>query len=598
VFLISQATDVPPPDGQQRMGEVVSQGQQPADPKESIRIPIIVENKRAYSYDVFITPEGQFLPLNESRLAAQMFQASPYAEAPALNSGAGAGAASSQNMDPSVPASAQGGGNPTSGEMGKMSSVLEMLTIDKEAIDNFLNSVATDARLVDAVKLNEDFSSSLSKLSHVANAPVASEEEGLSFDNFDSAVISKVAGGYQVLGAVASPYQTGEFFIANQQSESIPLELRQGITKHGSVLLTTTHDELLGVEPSFGLEEVEETGVYSVLSKEGNAQKAAIITDVISLEGRELDLSLIVAPEGAAVQEKVAGIRCGDIDLSTIGGSTPAGEGAFFFKKLGAISEPIEVKHTITKDGETAYLYERPLQGSGTIKLADVVRPVLVEGNDFLIPGDSVFIPFELTGRYEADAYAVDKIASRRDEINKVRIVSDGSEFTFSGAPVENIKKASGLNADQALLLVGLLGDSPDGALETISLAASGEDVSFVSTVIFKEAAVNTEPDEELVRLASVIRLDLTKEAAALVGPDTVDSVLSLNFITPENVAGYLDAMPVFEEASSKLAELLVGVRLGLSDVPEGAVSSALSGVERAVQGLKKLQIRNNAAQN
>ena len=86
--------------------------------------------------------------------------------------------------------------------------------------------------------------------------------------------------------------------------------------------------------------------------------------------------------------------------------------------------------------------------------------------------------------------------------------------------------------------------------------------------------------------------MDLTKEASLLTGPDTVDSVLSLNFITPENIQGYVDSLPELEQAASKLAELLVGIRLGLSDIPEPAVASSMRGIERAITGLKKLQLR------
>ena len=122
-------------------------------------------------------------------------------------------------------------------------------------------------------------------------------------------------------------------------------------------------------------------------------------------------------------------------------------------------------------------------------------------------------------------------------------------------------------------------------------MEAKGETVFVANSRVTKKASRENIITEE-AKVASVIRLDLVKEAAVLNNAETVDSVLSLNFITPENVQGYLDALPVFEESASKLAELLIGVRLGLSDIPEPAVASSLSGIERAITGLKKLQIR------
>ena len=96
-------------------------------------------------------------------------------------------------------------------------------------------------------------------------------------------------------------------------------------------------------------------------------------------------------------------------------------------------------------------------------------------------------------------------------------------------------------------------------------------------------------------KAASAVSLDLVKEAAALASDaeqDTVDAVLSLNFITPENIQGYFNGLPELESAVTRLAELVIGVRLGLKDVPEAAVTAALSGLDRTIDGLKKLQMR------
>ena len=54
VFLVSQPSDVPAPDGTQQMGQVINQGQPAPDKENSVRVPIIVENKKAYSYDCLL----------------------------------------------------------------------------------------------------------------------------------------------------------------------------------------------------------------------------------------------------------------------------------------------------------------------------------------------------------------------------------------------------------------------------------------------------------------------------------------------------------------------------------------------------------------
>jgi hypothetical protein len=592
VFLVSQNSDVPPPSGQQQMGQVISQGQPPADPKESVRIPIIVENKRAYSYDVFITPDGRFLPLSEERVASAMFDSSPYSVAPALKDTANPSAAS-QNISPEMPTSADGsagGGTPLS----KMSS-LDFVRISKESVNDFLNKIAVDQTLVDAASINSSFAEALTKLAS-ATPEEAAEESADTIGDFDAAVISKVSGGYRVKTAVANGNFTNEIFIENKNAETIPVDLRQAIIKHGSVLLSGNNDELLGVLPTYGLESVVDSGVYSVINKHGSAQRAAIITDVISLSGKSMGVNLVVGKSGAAIQEKVAGVQCGELNFSELAGGNPHGDGVFLFKSANAVSPPVEVKHAVLTQGSAPeFICDHPMLGNITVKTANVVRPTQETDNSFLVPSDTVFLPLEFGARYGEEIDSVEKIASRRDAINKVRIVSNGSEFSFSGKPVEHLEKNANLNSEDTLLRIGLLGDSSEGALKKLAAASRGEEVTFVPSNRIINDLPGSDADEEIANIANIIRLDLVKEAAALSGADTVDSVLSLNFITPENVQGYIDALPTFEESSSKLAELLVGVRLGLSDVPEAAVSSALRGMERAVQGLKKLQIRSNA---
>jgi hypothetical protein len=90
---------------------------------------------------------------------------------------------------------------------------------------------------------------------------------------------------------------------------------------------------------------------------------------------------------------------------------------------------------------------------------------------------------------------------------------------------------------------------------------------------------------EEAVLIASGI----DKVANASVGPATVDAMLSLGFITPENIQEFVDALPQLETASSELAKLGLAVQVGLPSIPESAVSRALSSIENVIEGVKSL---------
>lgn len=596
VFTVGHASEVPAGAGTQRMGEVIRNPE--AEPSEeekktSLRIPIIVENKKAYSFDVFISPDGRFLPLNEQRVSAALFDMNPYNPAPAptmTDSGLGSG----NNFSPSEPASAHGGSATGVNATVKQASVLDSVApgITSERAVAFLNKLANDRSLRDAIKLNPAFGKAVTKVAEAAEAGDHVEETAIRpMDEFDATVISKVDSGYKF--KMASLDGTNqELVLTNSEASELPLEVRQHISNNGfTVIVPEENNHLVEVEKTANLKTVDQSGIYSVMTKTGKAQRAAIINEVMSLNGRMTDLCLVVGESGAAFQEKVAGVRCGDLDLASLNGSEPSGSGVFILKEAGVVTEPVTITNTVDFEGETSYLYEHPLQGAGSIKLASVTKPVPVSGNDYLFPKSATFIPLSFGGRYATDAVSVEKIASRKDRMMEVSVRSDGANFDFYGKPVESLTKTAGLDVHEAALVIGSLGDSPSGIFEKLASCKKNFGVSFVAKRVFY-AKEKIASDKEVADLAKVINIDLVKESAALNSMETVDSVLSLNFITPENVQGYVDAIPTLEEASSKLAEMLVGVRLGLSDVPETAVATSLRGIERAVQGLKKLQIR------
>tara|TARA_Y100000310_G_scaffold334995_1_gene415977 strand:- start:1478 stop:3460 length:1983 start_codon:yes stop_codon:yes gene_type:complete len=594
VFTVEHAPDVPVGPGTERMGEMIRQPEAPQtdeEKKNSLRIPIIVESKKAYSFDVFISPDGRFLPLNEERVSSALFDMNPYVPAPNPE---GANPA----MQPADPAGVSGGQSTGLNSTVKQASVLDAISsqIEFSAVEEFLHKVAGDQSLKNALKLNGAFGEVIVKLANSAKSQTTpSAQEPKNIDDFDATVFSKVDGGYSMkMASVDGTAQ--EVFLSNAEAQDIPVEIRQYIIDNGHTLVVPdSNSELVSVEKTASLKIVDSNGVYSVMTKSGNAQRAAVINDVVSLDGRTMDLCLVVGNSGAAFQEKVAGVRCGELNLDSLNGAEPSGDGVFIYKESGVVTEPIDILHKVSEKDDCSYIYDHPLRGKGTIKLANVKKAIFISGNDYLIPETATFVPLTFGGRYSTDEVSMDKIASRSDRMMEVTVHTDGSEFSFSGPPVYGLIKNAGLNSTEALLLLGTLGDTPDGAMKKIASARKKTSISFVAARTLggqEKVAV----DEETIKVAEVINIDLIKEAAALTNSDTVDSVLSLNFVTPENIMGYVDAIPALEDASSKLAELLVGVRLGLSDVPEGAVSSSLRGMERAIQGLKKLQIRANVS--
>jgi hypothetical protein len=95
------------------------------------------------------------------------------------------------------------------------------------------------------------------------------------------------------------------------------------------------------------------------------------------------------------------------------------------------------------------------------------------------------------------------------------------------------------------------------------------------------------ESAKEVINNLPVLRHSLFKEAAVITDPQAVDVVLSLGFINPENITTFLDYLPELDAGQSKLCELLVASRLGLSEVPEGALEKSIRATEEVLEGLK-----------
>lgn len=117
--------------------------------------------------------------------------------------------------------------------------------------------------------------------------------------------------------------------------------------------------------------------------------------------------------------------------------------------------------------------------------------------------------------------------------------------------------------------------------LKTIVLASE----RYADAVKTASAALKQMPD---------LRRELYKEAAALQDQGTVNNLLALNFINPENVATFVDYLPELEQTSEKLSEMLLYSYLGMNELPEGALSRSLRSVEDVISGLKTLSESGN----
>ena len=260
------------------------------------------------------------------------------------------------------------------------------------------------------------------------------------------------------------------------------------------------------------------------------------------------------------------------------------GHGFFLFPKLAAVSEPVEVSRYTRPDGTEQVTVHHPMYGELSTAFTKVAAPT-VHKDALFLPEESVFYSMPVGANLFIDDTRATDAYKKAGLLDKIATVeADGTTFVFGGVMQGRFTQP---NAVWELVRAG---DTYPAALQKCAAATEGSPVSF-------HIPAETDVPGPVVESAESLSVCLLKEAAAIsraTDEDTVDSVLALNFVTPENTHAFIASLPELEVALAKLAELLVATRLGLKDVPEPAVSSALRGLDRTIDGLKGLQSRTS----
>lgn len=215
-----------------------------------------------------------------------------------------------------------------------------------------------------------------------------------------------------------------------------------------------------------------------------------------------------------------------------------------------------------------------------------------ISKNDFISPNTDIKKIYEEAG------------------IPKIAVMFDGNGFKISGESydpirtVAGIEKGASLNSSQAKGALGTMGMSNDKVNQAL-LEAAYRFTKHASAPVFvygvRSDYITTDSlarrdkvakFNELLKEASMnLRLDLVKEASAIDDPESVDVVLSLNFINEENLNDYIDNIGSMKKTISKLASMLIASRMGLSELNEGAVKKAMDGLDSVVSGLENIKI-------
>jgi hypothetical protein len=144
-----------------------------------------------------------------------------------------------------------------------------------------------------------------------------------------------------------------------------------------------------------------------------------------------------------------------------------------------------------------------------------------------------------------------------------------------------------------AEFMLGLLGVDGLVAKQKVAEARRKGSVKLAGlrtiTTLAERYQAITKTASALARKVPDLRKDLVKEASVLQDRSTVNDILALNFINPENLSTFVSYVPELEETSERLAEMLLYSYLGMNDLPEGAITRSMNAVEEVLTNLKNL---------
>lgn len=253
--------------------------------------------------------------------------------------------------------------------------------------------------------------------------------------------------------------------------------------------------------------------------------------------------------------------------------------------------------NTSEKD-RTNNLDGTPVRMGASTGLGKLITVVKV-GDTYYIPESLKFIrlpPLTTLTQF----FGSEKLAAMRT----MRVsTSGGGYFSIAGHP--DLEKtasdarfdANNLTATQLdwLLLGGGFPHEKLAELREKVLKVGSVPVSINKTASQQKTSDSPEDARKTaaMRLISSIQAsaeDVIKVASYIDNSQVVDQVLSLNFISPDNIGLFLGYLPSLEDSSSKLAELTMASRLGMAEIPEQAASTAMKKISEVIVGLKQLQ--------
>lgn len=353
-------------------------------------------------------------------------------------------------------------------------------------------------------------------------------------------------------------------------------------------------------------EQIKDFGIWKVQTPGGDELVGYVFPTLMDLDGQSVPVALFTNGSQAALQSDMAGVRVGE-GASLFEGH-PSGRGIFFKvletgRAVGTV--PLTVHAGVDEKGTAGFLAETfDGQAVKLLRQPGVELPTRADEETSIIPIDWNWLPLDRAQSVVLieRAEEMGKEAAADAALCSVFLRSGGpNSFSVTGAPIDKLgsDRTQFLTYDEAVFLLGGLGVAPEYAQQKLAQASVWPEPIACRVgreIETPEDNARTVGEKTAEALSSYINLrrDLVKEAAFVPDPSSVDTILSLGFINPENIRIFVDSLPLIDDAQQKMCELLLAARLGLPNIPPYALERAIRATEEVFEGLRALAFTKN----
>lgn len=397
---------------------------------------------------------------------------------------------------------------------------------------------------------------------------------------------------------------------AQQAQKALPPEMLQAADQQGAATVTNVQAAPDPLQEQAG--PVTQFGLYKVTDAATGRQIVGFVIPGLfdPVAGGPTGSMLFTNGSQHSLQPQIVGTLVGvshNIPLP----QTPDIRGLGVFvkttEKATVATVPYTVVTKVTVEGE-GYFAAQDANGQDVriIPSEGLASPVAASPTEIAIPSDYKFLPLDNPVQL-AEGPELMKAAQANAYESMVEIRAWDGGCRLDGPVFDKVGSGEHDWADGVFWLAAAGMPQNMGAALLEKAAASGQAVRMfglqpLSTrddlleEATKEASldmIETEIPKRVNLLKEISAISFDKRASAMVDTASVDAVLSLNFLNPENVETFVEYLPQLEAASTKLAGVVLAAQVGLQSIPKTAAVRALFALEDVIVGLKSLKTYN-----